>query len=83
MFRSSHNQNTTYLNLLVPIGFILINTLTCQANHLKDTAPLNWEGDIASKLVDAADAFLLKKIDQAVLKRNAKTELLNSIALPE
>ncbi|MDB4720093.1 hypothetical protein OAF65_00115 [Verrucomicrobiales bacterium] len=83
MFRSSHNQNTTYLNLLVPIGFILINTLTCQANPLKDTAPLNWEGDIASKLVDAADAFLLKKIDQAVLKRNAKTELRNSIALPE
>lgn len=83
MFRSSHNQNTTYLNLLVPIGFILINTLTCQANPLKDTAPLNWEGDIASKLVDAADAFLLKKIDQAVLKRNAKTELRNSIALLE
>jgi cephalosporin-C deacetylase-like acetyl esterase len=82
MFRSSHNQNTTYLTLLVPIGFILISTLPCQANPLKDTAPLNWEGDIASKLVDAADAFLLKKIDQAVLKRNAKTELRNSITLP-
>lgn len=74
MFRSSHNQNTTYLNLLVPIGFLLINTLSCQANPLKGTTPLDWEGDIASKLVDAADAFLLKKIDQAVLKRNARTK---------
>ena len=74
MFRSSHNQNTTYLNLLVPIGFLLINTLSCQANPLKGTTPLDWEGDIASKLVNAADAFLLKKIEQAVLKRNARTK---------
>ena len=68
MFRSSHNQNTTYLNLLVPIGFLLINTLSCQANPLKGTTPLDWEGDIASKLVDAADAFLLKKIDKPVFE---------------
>ena len=53
MFRSSHNQNTRHLNLLVPVGFLLINTLSSNANPLKGTAALNWEGDIASKLVDA------------------------------
>ena len=83
MFRSSHNQNTRHLNLLVPVGFLLINTLTCQANPLKGTAALNWEGDIASKLVDTADAFLLRKIDQAVVKRNARTKTLNDIDLSQ
>ena len=83
MFRSSHNQNTKHLNLLVPVGFLLINTLTCQANPLKGTAALNWEGDIASKLVDTADAFLLRKIDQAVVKRNARTKTLNDIDLSQ
>ncbi|RZO14988.1 MAG: hypothetical protein EVB09_08085, partial [Verrucomicrobiaceae bacterium] len=83
MFRSSHNQNTRHLNLLVPVGFLLINTLTCQANPLKGTAALNWEGDIASKLVDVADAFLLRKIDQAVVKRNARTKTLNDIDLSQ
>ena len=83
MLRASHYLINTSFNLLIPISFILINTLTCQANPLKGTNPLLWEGDIASKLVDTADAFLLEKIDQAVLKRNAKTELQNNIASPE
>tara|TARA_B100001250_G_scaffold403022_1_gene416947 strand:- start:1030 stop:3156 length:2127 start_codon:yes stop_codon:yes gene_type:complete len=83
MLRASHYLINTSFNLLIPISFILINTLTCQANPLKGTNPLLWEGDIASKLVDTADAFLLEKIDQAVLKRNAKTELQNNIDSPE
>ena len=63
MLRASHYLINTSFNLLIPISFILINTLTCQANPLKGTNPLLWEGDIASKLVDTADAFLLEKIE--------------------
>ncbi|MCP3692673.1 MAG: hypothetical protein GY917_10805, partial [Planctomycetaceae bacterium] len=33
-----------------------------RADPLANTAPLNWEGDIASRLVDTADSFLLEKI---------------------
>jgi len=83
MFRSFLNQNAAYLHLLVLLGFFLINTLSSYANPLKGTSALNWEGDIASKLVDTADAFLLKKIDQAVAKRNAETKARNDITLPQ
>jgi len=83
MFRSLLNQNAALLYLLFLIEFLLINTLSVNANPLKGTAALDWEGDIASKLVDTADAFLLKKIDQAVVKRNARTKTLNGIDLSE
>jgi len=83
MLRSFLNQNAAYLHLLVLLGFFLINTLSSYANPLKGTSALNWEGDIASKLVDTADAFLLKKIDQAVAKRNAETKARNDITLPQ
>ena len=36
------------------------------AEPLPGTAALDWDGDIASRLIDSADAFLLKKIDQVV-----------------
>ena len=29
-----------------------------------DVRPLDWDGDIASRLVDAADAFLLRELDR-------------------
>jgi dienelactone hydrolase len=34
-------------------------------------ARLDWEGDIASRLVDAADAFLLRELDRATERRDA------------
>jgi cephalosporin-C deacetylase-like acetyl esterase len=46
---------------------------TSGAKPLAGTAPLNWEGDIASRLIDAADAFLLEKIDEATETRRKKT----------
>lgn len=39
---------------------------------LHGTKPLDWEGDIASKLVGSADTFLLKKIEQAMAEEKAE-----------
>ncbi|HEV7281286.1 MAG TPA: dienelactone hydrolase family protein [Pirellulaceae bacterium] len=36
---------------------------------LPGTQPLEWEGDIASQMVDAADAFLLRRLEESVAKR--------------
>ncbi len=36
-----------------------------------DTAPLDWQGDIASRLVDSADTFLLRELDRAAARRDA------------
>jgi len=38
---------------------------------LPGTAPLLWEGDIASRLVDAADRFLLDELEKSVTRRAA------------
>ncbi|MDB4399936.1 hypothetical protein N9Z85_00315 [Akkermansiaceae bacterium] len=51
--------------------FCLLSTLLFLAHSgfaepLADTRALDWEGDIASRLIDAADAFLLKKIEQTM-----------------
>ncbi|MFP6874322.1 MAG: hypothetical protein VCA55_12550 [Verrucomicrobiales bacterium] len=45
------------------------------AEPLAGTSPLNWEGDIASRLIDTADAFLLEKINAATSARKKKTEM--------
>ena len=38
------------------------------ADPLPGTKPLTWEGDIASKLIDACDAFLLRRLEESVEK---------------
>ena len=47
--------------------------LLCQSTTLADPMPgteaLTWDGDIASRLVTAADDFLLKKLDTSIAKR--------------
>jgi len=40
-----------------------------EAGRLKGTEPLDWPGDLASRLVDAADRFLLERIDHSVEER--------------
>nr|MDQ3332666.1 dienelactone hydrolase family protein [Planctomycetota bacterium] len=40
------------------------------APPLPNVKPLDWEGDIASRLVDAADAFLLRELDRAEAGRD-------------
>ncbi|CAN5501132.1 hypothetical protein BH23VER1_BH23VER1_11890 [soil metagenome] len=53
-----------------PLLVLLISwsaTATClAAAPLAGTAPLDWEGDISSRLVDSADAFLLEKIEETL-----------------
>ena len=47
----------------------------CAAEPLAGTQLLDWEGDIASRLIDSADAFLLKKIDEVMaLKKPEKPD---------
>ena len=40
----------------------------CSAEPLAGTKRLDWKGDIASRLIDSADAFLLKKIEETLAK---------------
>ena len=42
------------------------------AEPLAGTRPFDWEGDIASRLIDSADAFLLKKIEQTMAAEKEK-----------
>lgn len=42
------------------------------AEPLAGTRSLDWEGDIASRLIDSADAFLLKKIEQTMTTEKAE-----------
>ena len=42
------------------------------AEPLAGTKLLDWEGDIASRLVDSADAFLLKKIEETIAVEKAE-----------
>ena len=61
---------------LVPLCVLLCLCFTTAARAAgpplpADVKPLDWEGDIASRLVDAADAFLLRELDRAAAKREA------------
>ncbi len=44
------------------------------APPLPNVEPLDWEGDIASRLVDSADAFLLRQLDRALDERRAEQQ---------
>ena len=61
---------------------LVLITLTATNNHsvsapkeLPGTDSLSWNGDIASRLIDNCDQFLLKQIEQAVKKRNSSLEI--------
>ncbi|MEQ8788220.1 MAG: dienelactone hydrolase family protein [Pirellulaceae bacterium] len=40
------------------------------AQPLSGTEPLTWEGDLAARMVDGCDRFLLRKIDESVDQRD-------------
>ncbi|MED5585966.1 MAG: hypothetical protein VYB61_06390 [Verrucomicrobiota bacterium] len=60
-------------------GYLLLclalSTCMALAKPLAGTTPLNWEGDIASRLINAADAFLLEKIRETTGKRRARADM--------
>ncbi len=49
----------------VPLAF------SADSKHLPATEPLDWTGDIASRLVDAADKFLLNETDRSAARRSS------------
>ena len=53
--------------LILPLLFATSTQLS--ADPLPGTQPLTWEGDIASRLVDECDAFLLRRLEESVEKR--------------
>ncbi|MFT4550600.1 MAG: cephalosporin-C deacetylase-like acetyl esterase [Verrucomicrobiales bacterium] len=61
------------LNRLLIVSLLIADAAF--ADPLAGTKPLDWEGDIASRLVDSADAFLLKKIEEE-LARGGPADLL-------
>ena len=68
----------TRVGMVIHASLLLI--LACEvplssAKPLPGTTPLNWEGDIASRLIDSADSFLLAKIKEATETRRKKTEV--------
>jgi dienelactone hydrolase len=48
---------------------ILLTQATSRAQPLPGTSPLEIKGDIASRLVDGVDRFLLREIEQSVARR--------------
>ncbi|MBW3598275.1 MAG: dienelactone hydrolase family protein [Planctomycetes bacterium] len=44
-------------------------SLAEEAAPLPGTAPLTWEGDIASRLVDGVDRFLLRELENSIQRR--------------
>lgn len=50
----------------VPLVLYLLLPAVLLAEPLAGTRALTWEGDIASRMIDAADRFLLEKIDQTL-----------------
>ena len=55
-------MSRSFCLLIVLLGY----NYTCSAEPLAGTQPLDWEGDVASRLIDSADAFLLKKIEETI-----------------
>ena len=55
------------IQLLMALGSL---PLAAQDDRLRGTLPLEWEGDIASRLIDSCDAFLLNKIQEVAKERS-------------
>ena len=54
----------------LPVGYIILWSLTLQAQPKLNTKPLTLEGDIASYLVEGVDKFLLNELAASVEKRD-------------
>ena len=57
------------LSSLLMLLLMLIAAQTLSADPYPGTEPLTWEGDLAARLVDGVDRFLLRKIEQSVARR--------------
>ena len=53
----------------LPAAFAEQPAAPASASPLPSTEPLDWSGDIASRLVDGADRFLMSELDKSVARR--------------
>ena len=54
---------------LLSLLFVVFDPVACIAERLPDTQALTWEGDIAARLVDQVDQFLLRELQRSVDRR--------------
>ena len=59
-------RNITLFGIVVGV-LCVVQSVT--AETLPNTKPLDWEGDLASRMVDGVDRFLLLEIDRSVAAR--------------
>ena len=71
-FFLSKCSNVIFLVLIITVAK---NHSLSAPKELPGTEILSWNGDIASRLIDNCDQFLLKKIEQAVKKRNSSSAI--------
>ena len=71
-FFLSKCSNVIFLVLIITVAN---NHSLSAPKELPGTEILSWNGDIASRLIDNCDQFLLKKIEQAVKKRNSSSAI--------
>ncbi len=65
--RSRIGKSSAWLTAIL-LGVSLTSLL--YADPLPGTENLDWEGDIAARLVDQVDGFLLRELDKSVAKRS-------------
>ena len=54
---------------LLKVGILTLLAFDCFSQKIEpfpNTQPLTWEGDIASRLIDSCDVFLLNQIDLSI-----------------
>ena len=57
------------MNRLLPLFCLLLLASIALADHLPNTQPLTWTDDIASRMIDGLDKFLLNEIEQSTARR--------------
>src|SRR5687767_14759949 len=57
------------MKLLFPVLTLLLVTAACLADPLPNTQSLTWTDDIASRMIDGIDQFLLNEIEQSTARR--------------
>src|SRR5687768_1635149 len=57
------------MNRVIPLSSLLLLASISLANPLPNTQPLTWTDDIASRMIDGIDKFLLNEIEQSTARR--------------
>lgn len=61
------------MHSLIKVGTLSLLAFDCFSQNIEtfpNTKPLTWQGDIASRLIDSCDVFLLNQIDLSIERRS-------------